>query len=143
MKGEYILSPAAAWAISQIMKTVIFAIRNKKLDWSRLIGDGGMPSCHSATVSALAMTSLLSFGFFSFEFAISVVLAFVVMHDAFGIRLESGKQAKAINDLHDRLQSLINMQREERLEELLGHSPFQVLIGAITGIAVAVLIHFI
>jgi len=143
MRVEYLLSPVAAWVVAQVSKAVIYAIRNRKVDWSRLFGDGGMPSSHSATVSALATTALVSFGFFSFEFAVSVVFAMVVMHDAFGVRLESGKQAKAINDLHEQLNALLKMPLKERLEELLGHSPIQVVVGALTGVAVALIVHII
>lgn len=141
--GEYIISPIAAWMTAQITKTVIYAIKNKRIDWGRLVGDGGMPSAHSALVTALAFTCLYSFGFTSVQFAIAAVLALVVMHDASGVRLESGKQAKAINDLREQLQKFIQMPRDERLEEFLGHTPFQVHMGALTGAIVATVLHFI
>ena len=143
MTGEYIISPIAAWGTAQILKTVIFAIKNKRWEWERLVGDGGMPSCHSSTVTALAITCLLCFGFQSIYFAITAVFALVVMHDASGIRLESGKQAKAINQLREDLQTFLQRPREERLDEILGHTPFQVVVGAIIGTAVAVAVHFI
>lgn len=140
---EYILSPMAAWLIAQVAKAVIYTINTKQFDVGRLLGDGGMPSSHSACVTALAITCLLCFGFTSIYFALAAVFALVVMHDASGIRMESGKQAKAINDLHERLQALLEMQRHERLEEFLGHTPFQVLIGSITGATVALLLHYV
>lgn len=140
--GEYIISPLAAWMTAQILKTVIFSIKNRKFDFERFLGDGGMPSCHSAIVTSLAITCLLCFGFTSIQFAITAILALVVMHDASGIRFESGKQAKAINDLHETLQSLLQMPRNERLEELLGHTPLQVIMGALTGAVVSIILHF-
>ena len=138
---EYLLSPASAWVVSQALKIIILSIKNRKLVLDRLFGDGGMPSSHSAVVCALATTCLLCFGFTSIQFAITAVLAFLMMHDASGIRMESGKQAKAINDLHEHLQHLLKMPAKERLEEFLGHTRLQVLMGALTGIAVAILVH--
>ena len=140
---EYIISPLSAWFAAQLLKVVSASIKNKKFDFERIFEDGGMPSAHSATVTALAVTCLLCFGFTSIYFAISAVFALVVMHDASGIRFESGKQAKAINQLHDHLQSLLQMPPDERLEELLGHTPLQVVMGALTGAIAALLAHII
>ena len=138
---EYLLSPGASWIVSQAIKITIDSVKNRKLSLDRLFGDGGMPSTHSAVVCAHATTCWLCFGFTSIQFAISVVLAFLMMHDASGIRMESGKQAKAINDLHERLKTLIKTPAEERLEEFLGHTHLQVLMGAVLGIAVALIVH--
>lgn len=138
---EYLLSPGAAWIVSQVLKISIHSIKNRKLSFDRLFGDGGMPSTHSAVVCALATTCLLCFGFTSVQFAIAAVLAFLMMHDASGIRMESGKQAKAINDLHDSLQKVIKTPTNDRLEEFLGHTRLQVLMGALTGIVVALIVH--
>ena len=140
---EYIISPLSAWFAAQLLKVVSASIKNKKFDFERIFEDGGMPSAHSSTVTALAVTCLLCFGFTSIYFAISAVFALVVMHDASGIRFESGKQAKAINQLHDHLQSLLQMPPDERLEELLGHTPLQVVMGALTGAITALLAHII
>lgn len=138
---EYLLSPASAWVVSQALKIIILSIKNRKLVLDRLFGDGGMPSSHSAVVCALATTCLLCFGFTSIQFAVTAVLAFLMMHDASGIRMESGKQAKAINDLHEHLQHLLKMPAKERLEEFLGHTRLQVVAGALTGVVVAILVH--
>lgn len=138
MKDELlIISPIAAWIIAQIIKSIIAWIQTGKFDVLRLIGDGGMPSAHSATVCALACSSALVYGLISFQFALSGVLAAIVMHDASGIRLESGKQAQAINEIREYLNSLTFETVHAHLEELLGHTPFQVLIGALTGILVS------
>lgn len=139
---EYIISPVAAWFVAQLAKMLIILIRNKTFDLARLTGDGGMPSSHSALVTALSVTCLYCFGFDSIHFAITAVFALVVMHDAAGIRFESGKQAKAINDIHERMQTLLQMPLNERLEEFLGHTPFQVLMGALTGALVSTIVHF-
>ena len=138
---EYLLSPGAAWIVSQVLKIAIHSIKSRKLALDRAFGDGGMPSTHSAVVCALATTCWLCFGFTSIQFAIAAVLAFLMMHDASGIRMESGKQAKAINDLQEHLKTLIKTPAEERLEEFLGHTHLQVLMGALLGIAVALIVH--
>lgn len=138
---EYLLSPGAAWIVSQVLKITIHSVKNRKLALDRLFGDGGMPSTHSAVVCALATTCLLCFGFTSIQFAITAVLAFLMMHDASGIRMESGKQAKAINDLQEQLKKMLKSPADERLEEFLGHTRLQVLMGALTGIIVALIVH--
>lgn len=141
LKNEMLLAAVTAWLAAQIIKSVIYAIENRRFDISRLIGDGGMPSGHSATVSALATSSALCFGLSSYQFALAAVFAVVVMHDASGIRLESGKQAKAINEMLEYLQTWSFKTTEKRLEELLGHTPLQVLFGALLGLTVAFLYH--
>jgi acid phosphatase family membrane protein YuiD len=138
---EYLLSPGAAWVTAQVIKATISTIKNRKLVLDCFLSDGGMPSTHSAVVCALATTCLLCFGFTSIQFAITAVLAFLVMHDASGVRFESGKQAKAINELHEHLQKMLKMPAKERLKEFLGHTRLQVLMGALTGIVVALIVH--
>lgn len=141
LKNEMLLAAVTAWLAAQIIKSVIYTIENRRFDISRLVGDGGMPSGHSATVSALATSSALCFGLSSYQFALAAVFAVVVMHDASGIRLESGKQAKAINEMLEYLQTWSFKTTEKRLEELLGHTPLQVLFGALLGLTVAFLYH--
>lgn len=134
-----------AWATAQILKLLIYSIKNKKIEWERLFGDGGMPSGHSAFVSSLATSAAMTFGFESFQFALAAAFAIVVMHDAMSVRLESGKQAHAINQILDvlrsdsPLQSLAKLDSLEVLKELLGHTPLQVINGCLLGILVAVL----
>lgn len=136
--NHLLVNALSGWAAAQILKTIINAITNRSLDWSRLIGDGGMPSGHSATVCALATTAGLEYGVGSGIFAMAVVLGVIVMHDAMGVRMEAGKHAQALN----RLMEVMNSDRdsEEKLKELLGHTPLQVLAGGILGIAVALLL---
>ena len=138
---EYLLSPGSAWVLSQLIKFTIDSIKNRKLVLDRFLRDGGMPSSHSAVVCALATTCLLCFGFTSIQFAVAAVLAFLMMHDAAGVRLESGKQAKAINEIHEHLQNILKMPAKERLKEFLGHTHLQVLMGGLTGVFVALIVH--
>lgn len=140
---ELLLSPFVAWLLSQVMKTAIVCIYHKRIDLSRVGGDGGMPSSHSSIVAALATACACRYGFDSSQFAISLTLALIVMHDASGVRLESGKQAKVINEIREYLQSLSFKSSHDRLEELLGHTPLQVFVGAVLGIAAAIILHVI
>lgn len=134
-----------AWAIAQVLKAFIYSVKNKTFEWKRLFGDGGMPSGHSSFVSALAVATAMSFGFDSYQFALSAAFAIVVMHDAMSVRLESGKQAHAINQILDVLksdspiQNLARLDSLEVLKELLGHTPLQVVNGSLQGIVVALL----
>ena len=137
LNNRMLVVPLISWCIAQVIKTVIFAIVNKKIDIERLTGDGGMPSAHSATVCSLATTAAAAFGLASSEFAITLVLAIIVMHDAMGVRREAGKHAKALNELF----AMMADSSEEPdliLKEFLGHTPLQVFFGALLGITVAI-----
>ena len=138
LNNDLLINSLVAWAAAQVIKTIIYAIINKRLDWERLFGDGGMPSGHSATVTALAVTAALEYGLDSPVFAICAILAIIVMHDATGVRLEAGKHARAINELTEMLES--NKEPEEKLKELLGHTPLQVVSGVVLGALVAVVL---
>ncbi len=134
------MSAVLGWFIAQVLKTVIYMFINKKFVAERMVGSGGMPSSHSATVCALATAAGMTYGGSSFEFAISVILAIIVMHDAMGVRRETGIQARVINEM---LEAFTNMGKEmspeEKLKEFVGHTPLQVLAGAILGILIAVM----
>lgn len=135
------LSAASGWLAAQILKTLIHMFFTKKFIAERLIGSGGMPSSHSATVCALATASCIKYGAGSFEFAISLILAFIVMYDAMGVRRETGIQAKLLNEM---LAIFAEMGRKElspneKLKEFVGHTPLQVLGGALLGILIAFL----
>lgn len=141
--NPFILCGGAAWLIAQVVKTIIHAIINKKIVMERLIGDGGMPSAHSATVSALCTISLLSFGPDSHQFAVTLFLAIIVCHDAMGVRLETGKQAKLLNEMLDLYETLSSKALPEvKLKEFVGHTPIQVIAGILTGIIVACCMYF-
>lgn len=137
-----LMAALLSWAVAQFIKTIIYAIVNKRIDFERLFGDGGFPSGHSATVTALCISSSIHFGPGSFEFAISGILSIVVMHDAMGVRLETGKQAKIINDIidfFDRAGS--DLTDEEKLKELVGHTPIQVIAGFFIGLIIALIMQ--
>ena len=129
------MSAVLAWAAAQLCKLFIELLAHHRLDWHRLTGDGGMPSGHAATVTALATAALLRYGATSGAFAVSTVLAIIVMHDAMGVRWQAGQHARTINELLERNDA----PPEALLEELLGHTPLQVAAGALLGAATAVL----
>ena len=140
-ENRILLCALSAWAAAQLSKTVIYAVLNREINWRRLFGDGGMPSGHSATVSALATGAALSYGLASFEFAVCFVLAIIVMHDAMGVRQETGKQAKLLTEISGILENLTNRElTEENLKLFVGHTPRQVVVGSALGIAMAFLI---
>ena len=145
--NQFLLVPVASWAIAQILKTIINAIMNKRLELSRLVGDGGMPSGHSATVTSLAVLCGLICGFGSAEFAISAILAVIVMHDALGVRRETGKQAVSIIKISELLNDYLSENnpnlKTDKLKVLVGHTPLQVVCGAVLGAVVAIVYYFI
>lgn len=126
------------WTIAQLLKTLIDFGLNRSFSAERLVGSGGMPSSHSATVCALTTSSGLCYGVSSFEFAVSFVFASVVMYDAIGVRQVTGKQSKLLNlILEQDFFKMNNLQFQETLKEFVGHTPIQVLAGAILGVATA------
>lgn len=139
LSNSVLLSAVSGWFVAQILKTIIYMILNKKFVAERLVGDGGMPSCHSATVSALATASCLRNGPGSPEFAISLILAIIVMHDAMGVRWETGIQAKVLNDILETFEKMgrSELSAQDKLKEFVGHTPLQVIMGALLGIAIA------
>jgi hypothetical protein len=124
---------------AQGLKLAIELIRNRKVNFRYLVTTGGMPSAHSALVGALATSVGLTMGWSSPEFAIACLFAVIVMYDAAGVRQAAGKQAKILNQLIDELFQEEHNLNEERLKELLGHTPFQVLVGLSLGITIAML----
>ncbi len=129
-----------SWFIAQLIKVVLVLITEKRFDFSRFIGSGGMPSSHSSFVTSLATMIGLYSGFDSPIFAICFVLALVVMYDASGVRRAAGKQAAILNQIVENWDEDIQIQGE-RLKELLGHTPFEVFAGAALGIAIAIVMH--
>ncbi|MCR5656003.1 MAG: divergent PAP2 family protein [Butyrivibrio sp.] len=124
------------WLSAQVIKTIIYIIVNKEFNSERLLGDGGMPSSHSATVMAMVVAIAHDCGIASPMFGIAFVMAVIVMHDAMGVRRETGKQAIAINNMMEYFEQLGKKPVEVQLKEFVGHSPFQVIMGAILGVAV-------
>ena len=118
LANRVLIAGITGWASAQVIKAILYTILNKEFRLERLFGDGGMPSGHSATVSAMAMMSLLHYGIGSFEFAVSTMLAIIVMHDAMGVRLETGKQAEVINELTALFEEIVDefSNKEDTLE---------------------------
>lgn len=141
--NPFLLTSLSSWFVAQVLKTIIHAIETKKLDFERLVGDGGMPSGHSATVTSLSAFCGLHFGFGSFQFAVTAILAIIVCHDAMGVRLETGKQAEVINELTKTIELLSSKEwTQEKLKEFVGHTPIQVLAGILLGIVNAIVMYF-
>ena len=140
ISNRILVTGILAWAISQTLKVIFELVFHRSFSLERLFGDGGFPSSHSATVTSVAIMVGFTCGWASPEFAIAFILAIIVMHDAMGVRLETGKQAKAINQMMEMFQSLDSSELtpEEKLKELVGHTPIQVFSGFILGILVAV-----
>lgn len=143
LTNKFLLVSLSSWFVAQVLKTILYALETKKLDINRLFGDGGMPSGHSATVTSLATFCGLNFGFGSFQFAVTAILAIIVCHDAMGVRLETGKQAVAINEILEAFELLApNKISEANLKEFVGHTPIQVIAGILLGIINAIVMYF-
>lgn len=140
--NPFLLTSLSGWGIAQVLKVIINAVVYKKLDITRLFGDGGMPSGHSATVSSLATITGLVYGAGSFEFAFTTILAIIVCHDAMGVRLETGKQSMIINEIVESMDIMFSHELAEvKLKEMVGHTPFQVLAGITLGILDAIVVY--
>lgn len=129
-----------SWFAAQLLKVLICFWQEKKFDLKLFFSSGGMPSSHSAFVSSLGICVGLKSGFDSELFAICFVFGLIVMYDASGVRRAAGKQAKVINIIVENIEGL-GIKIDEKLKELLGHSPIEVISGAILGIAVALLFY--
>ncbi|MCR5356972.1 MAG: divergent PAP2 family protein [Lachnospiraceae bacterium] len=144
LHNRMLISAVLGWAIAQVVKTVIDLALNKKINFERLVGSGGMPSCHSATVCALCVAAGFEQGLDSAAFAISTILAIIVMYDARGVRRETGNQAEIINQMMDFFRLPENGEfgvqfDQEKLKVLIGHTPLQVICGAILGIIIGII----
>ena len=131
--------PFFSWCTVQIFKFVMELLIHKKLDVRRLWGSGGMPSSHSATVMALTTVAGIYEGLDSFAFAACFVFSIIVMYDAAGVRRAAGKQARVLNQILAAKKNEINVQ--EKLVELLGHTPIEVFVGAIFGVINAIVLY--
>jgi len=138
-RNDVLIVAVIASAIAQGLKLPIAFARYGKVDLRELFTTGGMPSAHSALVSCLATGIGLTSGWGSPEFAIASLFAAIVMYDAAGVRQAAGKQARVLNAMVDELFSEHKTLNEERLKELLGHTPVQVLAGLALGIAIALI----
>lgn len=139
--NPFLITGVSSWAVAQILKLIIHACIHKRIIWERLFGDGGMPSGHSATVASLAVFTALNYGAGSFQFAVCAILAVIVCHDATGVRRQAGKHAVMINEIIAILES--DELPEEKLKELVGHTPLQVVMGVLLGAGNACLMYFL
>lgn len=143
LANRVLISGLVGWGAAQVLKTIIYALMHRTLDLTRIFGDGGMPSGHSATVSSLATAAALVYGLGSFEFAMAFIFAIVVCKDAMGVRLETGRQAVIINDIVEAFNSLASEKLPEaKLKEFVGHTPLQVIAGILLGVANTFIMYY-
>ncbi len=135
---KYLLPPLLAWGIAQALKVTLVSVRQRRLNLRVLAETGGMPSSHSALVTGLTFGIGRLNGFNSAPFAIALIFSFVVMYDAAGVRRAAGRQAAVLNRLVEDLVAMRGIQ-ETRLRELLGHTPVEVVVGAVLGAAVGLI----
>ena len=139
IQNKYIYVPFFLWFGIQLFKLIYDLVKTKKFNFKRIMGAGGMPSSHSAIVCSLATCIGKEYGLDSGIFAFSVIMAFVVMYDAAGVRRAAGRQARILNKILE-TPGLTTGEVQERLIEALGHTPVQVFVGAILGIVVGIII---
>lgn len=141
--NNVLLVALLSWLTAQVVKVILNVIINRKFSIERLFGDGGMPSGHSATVTAAAVMCAWTYGFDSAFFGIAFVLAIIVMHDATGVRREAGKHAAAINEIVETINNKTPDVEDDiniaRLKEFVGHTINQVIVGFALGFIVAIL----
>ncbi|MDB9422977.1 divergent PAP2 family protein [Microcystis aeruginosa] len=140
LHNQILLISLLACFTAQGLKALIELIRDGKVSLRYLVSSGGMPSAHSALVGALATGVGLQMGWSSAEFAIAALFAVIVMYDAAGVRQAAGKQARILNQIIDEMFQGGKEFNEERLKELIGHTPFQVLVGLSLGIGIAMVL---
>jgi hypothetical protein len=133
--NKYIWVPFFTWLAIQVFKVLFDSIQAKKLNLRRLFGAGGMPSSHSAIVTAVTIMIGKSEGFGSYSFALALIFSLIVMYDAAGVRRAAGEQASVLNKIIE-TPGLSGLEVQKRLMEALGHTPTQVIVGALIGIIV-------
>lgn len=138
IQNKYVYVPFLLWFGIQLFKVIYDLVTTHKFNFKRILGAGGMPSSHSAVVVGLATLIGKDVGVGSPMFALSLVLAFVVMYDAAGVRRAAGKQAKLLNKLIE-TPGLSTGEVQEKLVEVLGHTPLQVIVGALIGLGVGLI----
>ncbi len=136
-----LLSALIAWLTAQVLKVFIELITKRSMNWALLFQAGGMPSSHSAMVSALGLSTGMVYGFDSPVFSVAAVLAMIVIYDATGVRRESGRQAVLINSIIEEL-SKGKIPPQEKLKEVLGHTPGEALLGTLLGLSIGFMVGF-
>ena len=136
--NQVLIISLCAWAIAQVLKVVVVLFQERRLAWNYFVISGGMPSSHTATVCALATSIAMTVGMKSIYFSIAAVLAAIVMYDSAGVRQSVGQQGAILNRLVKEFSFKVSKsEREKDLKEFIGHTPFQVFIGAVLGILIA------
>ena len=130
---KYLIVPIAVWFCIQLFKVIWDLVATHKFNFKRILGAGGMPSSHSAVVTSLATLIGKNIGVGTPMFAMALIFAFVVMYDAAGVRRAAGKQARLLNKIVE-TPGLSGLEVSERLVEVLGHTPLQVVVGAVIGV---------
>lgn len=138
-KYKYIIVPFFVWFGIQLFKFIYDLVKSKKFNFKRLMQAGGMPSSHSGVVISLTTMIGKNIGINSPLFAVALIFSFIVMYDAAGVRRAAGKQAKLLNKIVE-TPGLTSLQVSERLVEVLGHTPVQVIVGAAIGVIVGLLV---
>lgn len=136
MENKVLMTCFTAWLVAQVMKIMLTYYSSKKIDITRFVGSGGMPSSHTSFVMALSTAVGKLHGWDSSIFAVSLAFAFVVMYDAAGVRRAAGYQARILNIIIEDLAHNKHLENE-RLKELIGHTPKEVVAGAVLGIVIA------
>jgi len=134
-----LLAALSAWLTAQVLKVLIELITKRSMNWALLFQAGGMPSSHSAMVSALGLSTGLVYGFDSPVFSAAAVLAMIVIYDATGVRRESGRQAVLINSIIEEL-SKGKIPPQGKLKEVLGHTPGEALLGTLLGLSIGFMV---
>ncbi len=138
IENKIFITTLSSWAIAQTMKVIIGVIMQRRFDFRWFIGTGGLPSSHAAGASCLATAIGLEYGFNSIFFALAASFAIVVMFDAQGVRRATGRQARILNKIMDDIYWQGKIE-ENRLRELIGHTPVEVIAGFLLGITVALI----
>lgn len=134
------VSFALAWLAAQFAKGIQGIFKEKSIKgFRRVIANGGMPSSHASSVCALCTASVVSYGFSSFQFAVSALLALIVMNDAFGVRYETGKHSKVLKKLIKEG----DVEMDVNLKVAVGHTPLQVIVGAALGVAISLAMYYL
>ena len=141
--NKIFMTGVAGWFVAQLLKTIIHLYVTKEFVLERMVGSGGMPSSHSATVCAVVTAVGFECGVGTPEFAIALIMAIIVMHDARGVRRETGIQAKLLNEMVEVFEKMgrSELSTHDKLKEFVGHTPLQVMAGAILGVLIALVIH--
>ena len=141
--NEILTVSLLSWFVAQVLKTIINFVLLGRFQLERMWGDGGMPSAHSATVTAMVIATARSEGIHSAIFAVASVVAIITMHDAMGVRHETGEQAKVLNQM---IEEWIDISEKNapflqnmHLKEMVGHTPLQVMAGMVVGVVVGFL----